>query len=144
MTRTQQIFKGAQTAQRHLVELTRNQFTVRSEVQEKKDGPKIQQAKERTMAEPITFKYGNKNSNANIPQISIKCTDADGKENKEVCPIFMNGTQNKVLIQTIETIIVLGNRYKWKDGKEKLYYQNFGRALKGEPSKKWEGLIESV
>jgi hypothetical protein len=45
----------------------------------------------------------------------------------------------------IETIIVLGNCYNWKEyGKEKLYYQNLGRALKGEPSKKWEGLIESV
>ncbi len=88
------------------------------------------------MAEPIPFKYGNKNSNANIPQISIKSTDTDGKENKEECPIFTNGTQNKVLIQTIETIIVLGNRYDWKDGNKKLYYQNFGRALKGEPSKK--------
>ncbi len=96
------------------------------------------------MAEPIPFKYGNKNSNANIPQISIKCTDADGKENKEECLIFTNGTQNKVLIQTIEMIIVLGNRYDWKDGKEKLYYQNFGRALKGEPCKKWENLIKSV
>jgi hypothetical protein len=49
------------------------------------------------------------------------------------------------LIQTIETIIALGNHYDWKEeGKEKLYYQNFGRALKGEPSKKWEGLIETV
>jgi hypothetical protein len=96
------------------------------------------------VAESIPFKYGNKNSKANVPQISIKCTDADGKENKEECPIFTNGTQDEVLIQTIETIIVLGNRYDWKDGKEKLYYQNFGRALKGEPSKKWESLIESV
>ncbi len=77
------------------------------------------------MAEPIPFKYGNKNSNTNVPQISIKFTDADGKENKEECPVFMNGTQNKVMIQTIETIIVLRNRYYWKDGKEKLYYQNF-------------------
>ncbi len=49
------------------------------------------------------------------------------------------------MIQTIETISVLGNRYDWKEEeKEKLYYQNFGRALKGEPSKKWEGLIETV
>ncbi len=96
------------------------------------------------MAEPIPFKYRNKNSNKSVPQITIKCTDADGKENKEECPIFTNGTQNKVLIQTIETIIVLGNQYDWKDGKEKLYYQNLGRALKGKPSKKWEGLIESV
>ncbi len=96
------------------------------------------------MAEPIPFKYGNKNS-TNLPQITIKCTDVDGKENKEECPIFTNGAQNEVLIQTIKTIIVLGNRYDWKEsGKEKLYYQNFGRALKGEPSKKWEGLIESV
>jgi hypothetical protein len=38
----------------------------------------------------------------------------------------------------------LGNCYDWKDGKEKLYYQNFERALKGEPSKKWENLIKSV
>jgi hypothetical protein len=57
----------------------------------------------------------------------------------------MNGTQNKVLILMIKTIMVLGNHYDWKEpGKEKLYYQNFGRALKGEPSKKWEGLIESI
>jgi hypothetical protein len=51
------------------------------------------------------------------------------------------------LIQTIETIIVLGNRYNWKEsgaGKEKLYYQNFGHAMKGEHSKKWEGLIEII
>ena len=51
------------------------------------------------------------------------------------------------MIQTIETIIVLGDRYDWKESgvrKEKLYYQNFGRALKGEPSKKWEGLIQTI
>jgi hypothetical protein len=70
------------------------------------------------MAESIPYKYGSKSSNVNAPQISIKCTDADGKENKEECPIFTNGTQNKVLIQMIETIIVLGNRYNWKTGKE--------------------------
>ena len=130
-------------AQRHLVELTRNQFTICPESKKRKDGPEIQQAKERTMAESIPFKYGNKNS-TNLPQITIKCTDADGKENKEECPIFADGTQHEVLIQTIETIFVLGNRYNWKEGKEKLYYQNFGRALKGQPSKKWEGLLESV
>ncbi len=32
------IFKGAQTAQRHLVELTRNQYMICSEEKEKKDG----------------------------------------------------------------------------------------------------------
>ncbi len=95
------------------------------------------------MAASIPFKYGNKNS-TNHPQITIKCTDADGKENKEECPIFADGTQHEVLIQTIETIFVLGNFYDWKEGKEKLYYQNFRRALKGQPSKKWEGLLESV
>jgi hypothetical protein len=83
------------------------------------------------MAEQIPYKYvGNKNSTT-IPQITIKCKDADGYKNKEECPIFMNRTQNKVLIQTIETIIVLGNPYNWKEsraGKEKLYYQNFGRG----------------
>ena len=58
------------------------------------------------MAEPIPFKYGNKNSNGNIPQFSIKNTDAIGKENKEDYLIFENGTQNEVLIQiqTIERI----------------------------------------
>jgi hypothetical protein len=118
------------------VELTRNQFTICPESKKRKNGAEIQQVKERTMAEPIPFKYGNKNSNMSVPQITIKCTDADRKENKEECPIFTNGTQNKVLIQTIETFIVLGNQYNWKDGKEKLYYQNFGQALKGKPSKK--------
>jgi hypothetical protein len=125
------------------VELTRNQFTICPESKKRKDGPEIQQAKERTIAESIPFKYGNKNS-TNLSQITIKCTDADGKENKEESPIFADGTQHKVLIQTIETIFVLGNCYDWKEGKEKLYYQNFGRALKGQPSKKCEGLLKSV
>ncbi len=73
---------------------------------EKKDRSEIKRAKERTMAEPIPFKYGNKNSNANVSQFSIKNTDVDGKENKEDYLIFENGTQNKVLIQiqTIERI----------------------------------------
>jgi hypothetical protein len=44
----------------------------------------------------------------------------------------MNGTPNEFLIQRIETIIVLGTCYDWKEeGKEKRYY--FGHALKGEP-----------
>ncbi len=74
--------------------------------------------RKRTMAKSIPFKYGNKNPNTNVPQITIKGTDVDGKENIGECPIFMNGTHKKVFIQTIETIIVLGNWYKWKDGKE--------------------------
>jgi hypothetical protein len=37
LTRTQRICKGAQTAQRHLVELTRNQFTICSEEKRKTD-----------------------------------------------------------------------------------------------------------
>ena len=51
-----------------------------------------------------------------IPQITIKCKDADGYKNKDE----------------------VDNCYDWKEsgaGKEKLYYQNFGCALKGEPSK---------
>ncbi len=80
------------------------------------------------MAEQIPYKcVGNKNSTI-IPQITIKSKDVDRYKNKEECRIFMNGTQNKVLIQTIETIIVLGNCYDWKEsgtGKEKLYYQHF-------------------
>jgi hypothetical protein len=91
----------------------------------------------------IPLKYGKTSTDPS--QITIKCNDADGKGNKEECPIFTNGTPNKILIQRIETIIVLGNCYNWKEeGKEKLYYQYFGLALKGEPSKKWEGLIETV
>ncbi len=59
-----------------------------------------------------------------------------GKKKGE-CQIFADGTQqDEGLIQTIEVIFVLGNHYNWKEGKEKLYYQNFGRALKGQPSKK--------
>jgi hypothetical protein len=83
---------------------------------EKKDGPEIKRAKERTMAEPIPFKYGNKNSNANVSQFSIKKTDADGKENKEDYLIFEHGTQNEVLIQ-IQTIerIFKGAQTKLKD-----------------------------
>ncbi len=37
----QQVFKGAQTAQKHLVELMENQIMICSEVQENKDGPEI-------------------------------------------------------------------------------------------------------
>ncbi len=48
------------------------------------------------MAEPIPFKYGKKNSNANIPQFSIKNTDADGKENKEDYLIFENRTHEGI------------------------------------------------
>jgi len=48
------------------------------------------------MAESIPFKFGSKSSNANVIPISIKCTDADKKENKE--------TQDKDLTQTIGPI----------------------------------------
>ncbi len=48
-------------------------------------------------------------------QITINCNDANGKENKEECPIFTNRTPNEILIQTIETIIVLGNHCDWKE-----------------------------
>ena len=82
-------------AQRHLVELTRNQFTICPESKKRKDGPEIQQAKERTIAESIPFKYENKNS-TNLSQITIKCTDADGKENKEDYLIFENGTHERI------------------------------------------------
>ena len=108
-------------AQRYLVELTRNQFTICSEVQEISNRPEIWCAKERNMNKPIPIKYGNKNS-TNLPQITIKCTDTDGNKNKEECPILTKGSQNEVLIQTIKTITVLGNRYDWKEsGTEKLY-----------------------
>jgi hypothetical protein len=53
--------------------------------------------------------------------------------------LLMEPSMKSFLIQMIETIFVLGNWYDWKEGKVKLYYQNFGRALKGQPSKKWEG-----
>ncbi len=48
------------------------------------------------MAKSIPFKFRSKSSNANVFPISIKCTDADRKENKE--------TQDKDLTQTIEPI----------------------------------------
>ena len=73
------------------------------------------------MAEQIPYKYVGNKSSMTIPQIIIKCKDTDGYENKEEYPIFTKGTQNKVLIQRIETIIVLGNCYNWKEsgaGKE--------------------------
>ena len=100
----------------------------------KKAGPEIQHKERIMVAESIPFNYRNKNSTT--PQITIKCTDADGKDNKEECPIFADGTQHEVLVQTIKTIFILGNCYDWIEGKEYLYDQNFGRALKGQPSKK--------
>ncbi len=60
------------------------------------------------MAKPIPFKYGNKNSNANIPQFSIKNTDADRKENKEDYLILENGTHERIFqgAQTAQRHIV--------------------------------------
>ena len=45
MEKIELIYKGAQTAQRHLVELTRNQFTIHSEMQDKKDNGEIPECK---------------------------------------------------------------------------------------------------
>jgi hypothetical protein len=90
---------------------------------QKSNGPEIhseERTKERNMDEAIIpLKYGM--TSTDPLQIMIKCNDMDGKENKEECLIFTNGTLNEILIQIIETIIVLGNCYDWKEeGKEKL------------------------
>ena len=135
------------------MELTRNQFTIpqkfkKAATDQKSNkrtrNPKSQRKKHgRTDPLQVCWKQEFHDHSPNHYQVQR----SDGYENKEECPIFTNKTQNKVSIQTIETIIVLGNCYDWKEsgaGKEKLYYQNFGRAMKGEPSKKWEGLIESI
>ncbi len=48
------------------------------------DQNSIKQAKVRNMAKRIPFNYENKNSNTNVPQISLKCTDADKKEKRRM------------------------------------------------------------
>jgi hypothetical protein len=52
----------------------------------------------------IPLKYGKTSTDPS--QIMIKYNGADGNENKEECPIFMNGTPDKIMIQMNETIIV--------------------------------------
>ena len=60
-----------------------------AKAQEKKDGPEIQQAKERNMAKQIPFEYGSKNStkidraNAHTKQTTEKLVKSKGKDNKE-------------------------------------------------------------
>ena len=77
------------------------------------------------------------------PTISTKCMDADEKENKELIPIFGNNSPDEVLLLTIENIFMLKDRYDWKEAKIKLMFQHFGRALKGEPLRKWTRLTNS-
>jgi hypothetical protein len=90
----------------------------------KSNGPEIyseERTKERNIDDAIIpLKYGK--TPTDPLQITTKCNDVDGKENKEECPVFTNRTPNEILIQTIETIIVFGNCYDWKEEeKEKLY-----------------------
>ena len=43
--------------------------------------------------------------------ITIKCTDADAKENKEYCPVFGDNSPGEVLINAYSTIQALYTRY---------------------------------
>jgi len=110
-----------------------------------KFGPEIQQRTRNPTADQKSKNQRKKHGGTDPVQVQWEQEFHD--HSSDYHQIFTNGTENEVLIQAIKTIIVLGNRYDWKEsgaGKEKLYYQNFGRALKGEPSKKWEGLIETI
>ena len=69
--------------------------------------------------------------------ISIKSTDADGNENKGEVPIFGYNAPDKLLLNSFGDILALNKRYSWMDDeKGKLLFQNFGRAMQGEPLQK--------
>jgi hypothetical protein len=88
-------FQGSSDGSKHLVELTRNQFTIcfrRARKERQTRNPACQGKNH--------FNYGNKNSNTNVPS-QHQCTVVGWKEKKEEVPIFTNGTQNEVIIKTI-------------------------------------------
>ncbi len=90
------------------------------------------------------LKYEIEEGVENPSMITIKCTDADGKENKEECPCFTNGKPKELLQQLCETILALNNRYEWIDNsKGQLLFQHFGRSLKGEPLRKWNKIAKN-
>ena len=64
--------------------------------------------------------------------ILIKCTNADGTENKKEVPIFRNNEPDELLLNSFGCILALDERYSWMDKKKgELLFQHFGRAMKG-------------
>ena len=95
----------------------------------------------------IPLKYKVEEGVDKASTISIKCTNVDNKENKEECVTFGNGSPPELLIQVIETIVTLSDRYEWcveANNKAKLLFQHFRHALKGEPLRRWNKLTKST
>ena len=83
----------------------------------------------------------------NRKTIKVLYKDADGNVCKEELPIFADTSPKETLVQLLEEILTMQERFKWfnADGdgdnnannKKKLIFQHFGRALKGMPQRKW-------
>ena len=61
----------------------------------------------------IPLKYKIEDEVADASQITIKCTNADRKENKEECPVFTNGSPSELAILAFQTLIELDETYEW-------------------------------
>ena len=62
--------------------------------------------------------------------ITIKCTDADEKENKEEIPVFCNGSPPELYLTACKQLNRIETRYLWcEKGKGSLQFQHFGRAM---------------
>ena len=93
----------------------------------------------------IPIKYQVERGVENPKVMSIKCTDADDNENKEECPIFTNDSPLEILIQIADTILSLEDTYGWcENEKGKMMFQHLGRALRGEPQRKWKRITKNA
>ena len=94
----------------------------------------------------VPLKYKIEEGVENPRQISVKCKDADGNENKELIPVFGNGDPKELLIELYGRIRILEERYSWTEGennpKAKHQFQHFGTGLRGEHLRKWNKLID--
>ena len=85
--------------------------------------------------------------------IKVSCSDADGNVCKKELPIFTNNSPSEALIQLLEEILAMQERFGWfveggvndndGDKKKRLISQNFGRILKGLPQHKWAKIIKN-
>ena len=89
----------------------------------------------------------------NCKTIKVSCSDADDNVCKEELPLFTNNSPEELLIQLLEEILAMQERFEWfvddgdgnndADTKKKLIFQHFGRALKGMPQRKWAKIIKN-
>ena len=84
-----------------------------------------------TNALSVPLQYQVEEGVDNPKMISIKCTDADGNENKEEVQIFRNNAPDELFLNSFGDILALNKIYSWMDNvKGKLLFQHLGRAMK--------------